>query len=214
VQGSGVINALSFIVTAFLSPHTTYGWRVRAEAQGSAGPWSTVASFVTPTPAGPTLSCPATQVAVSPNSTSVTVAYPAPTVTAGLPPITTVCTPASAGLFSVGTTRVNCTATDSLQRTSACTFDVIVQPPALSFGVDIQPILKADCASCHEVNPPAGGFSTATYQTVMAAVQPYNPNSALVVATQFPNDMYVYLTGDPTSKSNRILQWVMTGAQP
>lgn len=214
VQDSGVINALSFAVTAFLSPHTTYGWRVRAEAQGNAGPWSTVALFVTPTPAGPSVSCPATQVAVSSNSTAVAVTYPTPTVTAGLPPITMVCTPPSGGLFSVGTTRVNCTATDSLQRVSACTFDVIVQPPALSFGIDIQPILKADCASCHEASPPSGGFSTATYQTVMAAVQPYNPNSALVLATQFPNDMYVYLTGDPALKSSRILQWVMTGALP
>lgn len=67
--------------------------------------------------------------AQSPNVTATTVTYGTATVANGKAPVTTVCTPASGILFSVGQTTVTCTATDSLQRTDSCSFSVTVVPP-------------------------------------------------------------------------------------
>jgi hypothetical protein len=44
----GVVNTPSFTVTANLAFDTRHTWRARAESQGSAGPWSTPASFLSP----------------------------------------------------------------------------------------------------------------------------------------------------------------------
>jgi hypothetical protein len=46
VQDSGPISALSFRVTASMAFKTRHTWRVRAEYQGEAGPWSGAASFI------------------------------------------------------------------------------------------------------------------------------------------------------------------------
>ena len=45
------------------------------------------------------------------------------------------CTPPSGALFPVGTTAVLCTAVDNRQRTNACTFNVVVRPPAVTLGL-------------------------------------------------------------------------------
>jgi len=47
-QDSGLVNAPAFRVTAALNFRVRYTWRVRAEYQGAIGPWSAVASFVSP----------------------------------------------------------------------------------------------------------------------------------------------------------------------
>jgi len=48
VQDSGLVAAPTFTVTAALAPGATYTWRVRAELNGSVGPWSIPGSFVAP----------------------------------------------------------------------------------------------------------------------------------------------------------------------
>jgi hypothetical protein len=53
VQDSGLQPTPNFTVSAKLTGNTRYTWKVRAEAQGSAGPWSATASFVSQTPAPP-----------------------------------------------------------------------------------------------------------------------------------------------------------------
>lgn len=47
-QDSGLLGATSFKVTAVLDFKKRYTWRARAEHQGSVGPWSPVASFISP----------------------------------------------------------------------------------------------------------------------------------------------------------------------
>jgi len=59
----------------------------------------------------------------------VTVNYGAPNSVGGSPPVTATCTPVSGSLFPVGTNTVTCTATDSIHRTSMCTFSVSVTTP-------------------------------------------------------------------------------------
>lgn len=51
-QDSGLVGSTSFKVTADLEPNVRHTWRVRAESAGAFGPWSTVASFLTPDDVG------------------------------------------------------------------------------------------------------------------------------------------------------------------
>jgi hypothetical protein len=50
VQDSGLVSSPTFSVTAGLAAVTRYTWHARAEYQGSVGPWSTTASFISPQP--------------------------------------------------------------------------------------------------------------------------------------------------------------------
>jgi lysophospholipase L1-like esterase len=84
-------------------------------------------------PAGPTLSCPASQTVTSLTGVDQPVTFPLPTAGGGTPPIAVTCAPVSGSLFSVGTSKVTCTGIDARQQIGMCTFDVTVQgPPKLS----------------------------------------------------------------------------------
>jgi hypothetical protein len=241
VQDSGPVNSQSFTVTATLTPVGPYTWRVRAEAQGNVGPWSTIAAFVAPAPPAPLLTCPPAPIAQTVDGGPVAVAFPSPAISNGLPPFSTSCAPPSGSPFSVGSTIVTCRVTDALQRSATCSFNVTIQflppapPPApvppvpsgpgapslppqppppsrkLSFAADVQPFIKSDCGPCHDSG---GGYLTNSYQNVMLGVQPGNANSPLVMATQPGDSMYGFLTGNRVVKANTILQWVLTGAIP
>lgn len=71
------------------------------------------------------IECPGTQLFQTSDATA-SVAYPAPTVTGGTPPLTISCVPPSGGTFAVGSTAVNCTVTDATKNAAACDFDVTV----------------------------------------------------------------------------------------
>jgi lysophospholipase L1-like esterase len=84
-------------------------------------------------PAGPTLSCPASQTVTSLTGVDQPVTFPLPTAGGGTPPIAVTCAPVSGSLFSVGTSKVTCTGIDARRQIGMCTFDVTVQgPPKLS----------------------------------------------------------------------------------
>jgi lysophospholipase L1-like esterase len=53
-----------------------------------------------------------------------TVDYPAPGVTGGAAPVNLACTPSSGSSFPLGSTTVNCTASDAQSRTATCSFGV------------------------------------------------------------------------------------------
>lgn len=52
VQDSGLVGSTSFKVTVDLDSNVRHTWRVRPELEGAFGPWSEVASFVTPDDVG------------------------------------------------------------------------------------------------------------------------------------------------------------------
>lgn len=86
----------------------------------------TVTVHDTRPPVQPTISCPA-NVTVgedAPDSGSAPVSYASPATTGNC--VTTVCDPASGSRFNVGTTTVNCTATDSSNNAVTCSFIVTV----------------------------------------------------------------------------------------
>lgn len=83
------------------------------------------------------ITCPASPVTASenpPNSGSATVNYPAPTTAGNCSTLTCnpgpsgsfCCNPPSGSSFGVGTTTVNCSATDPAGNTSSCSFTVVV----------------------------------------------------------------------------------------
>jgi hypothetical protein len=71
------------------------------------------------------ISCPALTVTSS-DGNPVTVTF-SPTISGGLPPVTSTCTPPSGSQFPVGTTSVQCTATDAAGATATCTGAVVVK---------------------------------------------------------------------------------------
>lgn len=76
----------------------------------------------------PVITCPPDQdvIAATPGSTTAIVTFPNPVVVDNCPGATVVCTPASGSAFPLGTTTVNCTATDSGGATASCSFNVTV----------------------------------------------------------------------------------------
>lgn len=84
----------------------------------------------TPVADAPSIACPAApSPADSLDGSAQVVAFPAPTVTAGQPPLTTSCLPVSGASFPVGTTTVTCKTSDAKARTASCSFSVVVLPP-------------------------------------------------------------------------------------
>jgi hypothetical protein len=81
----------------------------------------------------PKITCPPNQVGITanPRDTSVTVTYSAPSVSDNCAGATVVCTPASGSVFPVGTTTVNCVATDTSGNTATCSFTVTVYDVSL-----------------------------------------------------------------------------------
>ena len=77
-----------------------------------------------PTATPPQIACPADISIRSVATPSQPVNFDPPGVTGGAPPVQTTCTPASGSTFPLGSTAVNCTATDASARTAMCSFKV------------------------------------------------------------------------------------------
>ncbi|MBI5914487.1 MAG: HYR domain-containing protein [Bacteroidetes bacterium] len=77
----------------------------------------------------PVITCPANiTVTAATGQNFAVVSYPAPVVTDNCGTATTTSAPASGSSFPVGTTTVNCTATDPAGNSAACSFTVTVNP--------------------------------------------------------------------------------------
>jgi len=81
----------------------------------------------------PVITCPGDKdvIAPTPGSMTATVTFPDPVVVDNCPGATVVCVPASGSAFPLGTTTVNCTATDSGGATASCSFNVTVWDAAI-----------------------------------------------------------------------------------
>jgi hypothetical protein len=86
------------------------------------------------------LTCPADIVAECTSPSGAVVTYTASATDVCDPSPTVTCSPASGSTFAIGTTTVNCTATDDSGNTSTCSFQVTVRdttPPVLTCPADI-----------------------------------------------------------------------------
>src|SRR5262249_17355915 len=130
--GSFVQSAGPGTFTATLGVEATPGHVVTATATDANGNTSEFSNCVTDTCANPTftITCPADVTAVAgascPVASSKTVTFPAPTATVHCGDLAIVCNPPSGSTFPVGTTTVNCTATDALGNSANCSFMVTV----------------------------------------------------------------------------------------
>lgn len=80
----------------------------------------------------PVITCPANMTVAGTSPTGAVVIYPVPSVTDNCPGARVVCTPAAGSFLPNGTTTVTCTATDSANVTSQCSFTVTVNRPAFN----------------------------------------------------------------------------------
>lgn len=85
-----------------------------------------------PTPPAPQINCgsPVTVDAVV--GLSQAVSYPAPATTGGAAPVSVTCSPGPGSSFPLGSTTVNCTASDGQSRTATCSFTVTLNHRRLS----------------------------------------------------------------------------------
>lgn len=74
------------------------------------------------------ISCPS-PVLTSPDGNSISVTL-TPTISGGVAPVSTSCSPASGSKFSVGTTSFSCTAADAAQQKASCASTVVVLAPS------------------------------------------------------------------------------------
>ena len=100
--------------------------------------------------------------------------------------------------------------------TATATVTVGAVTAGLTYTNDVQPILAANCVTCHGPNSPAAGRNLSTYAGVLATLTAGSANSVLVTATQPGGSMYSFLSPTATQTqaqlSELIRQWVLTGA--
>ncbi len=118
-------------------------------AQGGipGGPGTTCATYVCPQPQPITITCPNNITVPATGPSGAVVTY---TVTAGggcSPPPMIICDPPSGSTFPIGTTVVNCTASDTCNHIADCTFTVTVTPMCTPhfFASNILPPLNGRC---------------------------------------------------------------------
>jgi lysophospholipase L1-like esterase len=94
---------------------------------------TTVPPTTTTVPAAQPLAitCPANVTTQSFTGTAVSVTFPLPTTSGGVSPVQVSCNRQSGSPFAIGTTSVQCTATDAVQTSRSCTFTVTVTPPSV-----------------------------------------------------------------------------------
>jgi hypothetical protein len=109
-----------------LTEGTTYYISVQSyDSAGTLGSSSQEISGKVPAPVPVlSISCPS-PVLTSPDGKAISVTL-TPTVSGGVAPISTSCSPASGSLFSVGTTSFSCTAVDAAQQKASCNSTVVV----------------------------------------------------------------------------------------
>jgi CSLREA domain-containing protein len=126
----------------------------------------------------PAITCPANITATAnAGENCAVVSYTTPTASDNCAGATTSCTPPSGTCFPVGTTTVNCTATDAANNTASCSFTVTVQAAACSITCP-QDISRSNnqnqCGAV--VNYPAptttGGCGTVTCAPISGSLFP------------------------------------------
>jgi len=112
-----------------LADGTMYYFTVQSyDSTGLVGPPSSEVAVLTQAPQPVAVSCPS-PVLTSPDGKSMSVTL-IPTVSGGVQPITTACSPASGSLFAVGSTSFTCTAIDALPQKASCASVVVVLAPS------------------------------------------------------------------------------------
>ena len=139
-----------------------------------AGPRSPEVSGRVPTSTGPTIACPSpVMTSLDGKAMAVTLT---PTVTGGVTPVSTTCSPPSGSLFPVGTTSFTCTAVDGAQQKASCTSGVVVKASTSTPTTQPPPTQSPSAGSRSPLimNCPTIAPVTATQTANGAPTQPVN----------------------------------------
>jgi lysophospholipase L1-like esterase len=118
----------------------------------------------------PGISCPPSITVGATSSAGAQVTFPQPQVTGGAAPVSVSCSLTSGSTLGVGSTTVECTATDSLNRTASCTFSATVTPaPRIS---KTKFMAFGDSITAGEVTFPTGAVSPAGVPSFRFVVVP------------------------------------------
>ena len=125
----------------------------------------------------PTITCPSPVMTSTTSAAGKVVTFETPAAVDGQPPVTVACSPMSGSTFPIGTTMVECTVRDSLDRSNACTFAVTVtKTPELRFT---KFLAFGDSITAGEVTvpvtgvfPQSSGFPNFKLQILTAASYP------------------------------------------
>jgi hypothetical protein len=80
----------------------------------------------------------------------------------------------------------------------------------LTYVKDIAPIMSADCTLCHGPTRRDAGYDLSTYAGVMKAVSSTTTSAKLVRVTRSGGIMYSQFRSNAATKSQTILDWVVT----
>ena len=151
------------------------------------------ATSAPPSISGLTIQCPASLALTSQNGGPVAVTFSAPTTLGGVAPVQVSCSATSGSMFPVGTTNVQCTATDARPVTQSCSFVVSVAPPPpqisrtrfLAFG---------DSTTLGEVTAPVGSLrGESTYSRLV-----------IVPAAAYPTQLLTQLRARYTAQTSAL----------
>ena len=110
-----------------------------------------------PTSTGPAITCPSpVMTSLDGKAMAVTLT---PTVTGGVTPVSTTCSPPSGSLFPVGTTSFTCTAIDAAQQKASCTSGVVVKA-STSTTTTPPPSPSPLTLKCPTIGPVSAGNAT------------------------------------------------------
>lgn len=159
---SGLVPGINFL-TFFVTNASFGDTGIRMELTN----YATCCDCVLPTNCVVNIQCPPSTniVSCAVVNGQLPVTYPTPTASSTCGPITSiVCTPASGSSFPVGTTTVNCTATDLGGHTATCSFTVTVsRPPLPTIACPPNITVNSACgAACAVVNYPPPGIANGT----------------------------------------------------
>jgi len=118
----------------------------------------------------PTLSCPADGVSrATVNAGGMAVSFDTPPVTGGQGSVTVSCSPSSGETFPIGSSEVKCTATDILNRTGTCSFNVNVSK--LSQLSKVKYLAFGDSITAGEITAPISGSIYSPFSLITKQVQ-------------------------------------------
>ena len=80
----------------------------------------------------------------------------------------------------------------------------------LTYTTDVQPILASDCVRCHGPSNRQADVDLSTYASVLRTLTPGDANSLLVLATLANGPMFSQFSGNRTTKSMTIHDWVVS----
>lgn len=144
----------------------------------------------------PSLACPADGVSrATTNAGGMAVSFDTPPVTGGQGSVTVSCSPQSGETFPIGATEVKCTATDTLNRTGSCTFNVNVSKLATLSKVKY--FAFGDSITAGEITVPISGsiFSGASLIS----------KQVVVPASSYPAVLQRTLQGRYASQASQIV---------